>query len=130
MSTVRWVLRDLGTNETWTMPINPDSIQPIPVVQRSAIYAKGHPGGSRTRIYLGAQAAKDWGWGGVIRSEEHYNALATWANKDARVEVTDHRGKKFTVVITDFDPSDRKPTPRVTWRLRYQMKVILLEGPL
>jgi hypothetical protein len=124
--TTRWVLRDTATNATWTMPINPDSMG-SPYQGRNLRFARGNPRDPRVRTFSGTQAPVEWEWAGVIRSKSHYDALVAWAEKSVAVDVTDHLGRTFRVFITEFNPADRRPTPRVSWRLRYTMKALILE---
>lgn len=126
MATVRWTLRDTATNETWTMPINPDSMS-SPFPARTLKFGNGWRGDQRVRAFSGSRAPVAWEWGGVIRSKTHYDRLTEWAEKSVAVDVTDHLGRTFRVVIEEFNPADRRPTPRVSWRLRYTMKALILE---
>lgn len=128
MATTRWQLRDTDTDETWTMPINPDSMSPVPLVSRSFRHAGTRRRGRRTpRTFSGPPPAKTLQWAGVIRTQDHYDQLVRWARKSVEVEVTDHIGRRFIVLPTAFRPEDRRPTPRTPWRLRYEMESILLE---
>lgn len=126
MITQRWTLADVATSEVWTMPINPDSMS-SPIRRRNLRYALGGRQDRRLRAMRVAAPAEDWEWSGVIRTQAHYDALLAWAKKPGAIDVTDHLGRTFRVVITDFVPTDRKPTRRTTWRLRYTMKTKLLE---
>lgn len=126
MITQRWTLRDTQTNEVWTMPINPDSMT-SPVRRRQLRFALGGRRDGRIRAMRVAAEAEDWEWSGAIRTQAHYDALLAWADKAVPVDVTDHLGRTFRVVITDFNPTDRKPTRRTSWRLRYTMKTKMLE---
>ena len=129
MATQRWVLYDPVADESWTMPINPDSMKPVPVKARNMRHAVGHPKDPQTRTFVAAPEQRPWGWAGVIRTEAHYAELLRWARKGNPIVVTDHLDRLFTVVLTSFQPTDRRPTQTVTWRLRYAMDVVLLAGP-
>lgn len=124
--TTRWVLRDTATNAEWTMPINPDSMS-SPYQRRNLKFAYGNARDPRVRTFSGSRPPVEWEWGGVIRSKSHYDALVAWAEKSVAVDVTDHLGRTFRVFITEFNPTDRRPTPRASWRLRYAMKALILE---
>lgn len=126
MTTTRWVLRDTATDVEWTMPINPDSMS-SPLPRRALKFGYGFRKDPRVRAFSGAREPIEWEWGGVIRSKSHYDRLVEWAEKSVAVDVTDHLGRTFRVFITEFNPTDRKPTPQVTWRLRYTMKALILE---
>jgi len=126
MTTTRWVLRDTATDETWTMPINPDSMS-SPFQGRAFKFGRGTRLDQRVRAFSGSREPVEWEWGGVIRSKSHYDRLTQWAEKSVAVDVTDHLGRTFRVFITEFTPTDRRPTPRVSWRLRYTVKALILE---
>lgn len=126
MSTVRWTLRDTATLVLWTMPINPDSMSSIHP-RRNLRFGYGTRTDPRIRAFSGSREPIDWEWSGVIRSKSHYDQLVLWAEKSVAVDVTDHLGRTFRVFITEFNPTDRKPTPTVPWRLRYTMKALILE---
>ena len=123
----RWTLVDTETDETWTMPINPDSMD-SPFPMRQFVHAKGVSGGlNRTRTFLAKPQATVIGFGGVIRTKEHHDALEAWARKSVPIELTDHLTRTWRVYITEFVPTDRKPTARIPWRMRYSIKVDFLE---
>lgn len=122
---MKWVLNDPDTAETWTMPINPDSMSsPHPAKPLRHAYGV-RTGLHRARTFMAAQAPVRWTFGGVIRTQAHYDALEDWASKDI-VHITDHLARTWVVVMQGFDPVDRRPTPQTPWRLRYQMQTLIL----
>lgn len=126
MTTTRWVLVDVHTDETWTMPINPDQMS-SPLQDRSIATSYGTQAGpDRVRSFVTPTAAKEWTWGGVIRTKAHYDQLAYWARKSRKVRVTDHLGRTFEVLMQAFAPVDRRPTGQTPWRLRYEMTTLVL----
>ena len=126
MTTQRWVLTEVDTGDTWTMPINPDSMT-SPVLERSMTTTYGsNVGTARLRTFVTPSRALDWSWSGVIRTKAHHDALEAWSRKPGKVRVTDHLGRTFEVMLQGFEPTDRKPTPTTPWRLRYTMKTLLL----
>jgi hypothetical protein len=126
VSTVRWVFHEVDTGATYTVPINPDSMtSPFPERQMSTSYGS-RSGGTRLRTNEHPSAAKEWEFGGVIRTQAHHDALAAWAHKPGRVNVSDHLGRTFQVVFQSFEPTDRSPTPNTPWRLRYAMTALVL----
>lgn len=126
MTTVRWILDDLVAEETWTMPINPDSGSAFPR-RRAFSVGGGYRRDGRERLFEQKPRAEEFNWSGVIRSQAHYDALLAWASKSNAVTVTDHLGRQLRVYITGFEPVDRKPTRRLATRWRYTMKSVLLE---
>jgi len=129
MSTRRWTLSDPEAGETWTMPINPDSAEPVPAQQRTFSSGAGRPKDPRVRLFLNKPDPLDWGWGGVIRTQDHYDELVRWAQKPRPVTLVDHLNREFRIYITAFEPEDRRPTARLNTRWRYTMKVKVLAGP-
>lgn len=122
----RWTLRDPATGDVWTMPINPDSMSPVPLVSRAFRNTGGTVGDPRSRTLMGAPNPKFLEWAGVIRTQAHYDALFEWAAKPNEVLLVDHLGRYFTIVIATFSPEDRRPTRSTPWRLRYSMRAVLI----
>lgn len=125
--TQRWVLTDAVAGESWTMPINPDSMVPVPLKIRVMTFAGGWRRDQRVRTFVGKSDTPDWGWSGVIRSQAHYDELVRWTKKTNEITVTDHMSRTYVVFLTAFDPTDRPPSRSTQWRLRYSMKAKLLE---
>lgn len=122
----RWTLGDPATGDQWQMPINPDSMTPVPLVARSFRHGPGGLSDSRPRTFMKAPDPTYLEWSGVIRSKAHYDALDYWAKKPNEVMVVDHLGRSFTILITAFTPEDRRPTRSTPWRLRYSMRAVLI----
>jgi hypothetical protein len=114
-------------DETWTMPINPDSVTDLNLLARSMQFARGARD-QRVRTFVGKPGEKPYNWGGVIRTQAHYDQLVAWAEKTNPIEVTDHLSRTMRVFVVAFEPADRPPTKLLNWRLRYTMKTILLGG--
>jgi hypothetical protein len=124
--TTRWRLHDPVTDETWIMPINPNTMT-SPHPQKSLATAYGtRRGTDRIRTFMTPEAIVSWEWGGVIRSKEHYDELVRWSRKPGEVHVTDHFGRTWVVVFEKVVPTDRVPTANVPWRLRYTMRSMIL----
>lgn len=118
----RWTLKDTTTDEVWEMPINPDSMT-SPEPDRQLSFGQGFRKNTRLRTYARPSEAKEWEWSGVIRTQAHHDTLHEWALRGVPVEVSDHLGRTYRVVIAKFDVTDRRPTKTVSWRLRYTMSV-------
>lgn len=126
-NTLRWALIDHSVPETWVMPINPDSMSSPVMKRRQLTFGNGYRQDTRVRTFERPAPAMEWEWSGVIRTQEHYDQLVHWAEKGVAVVVQDHLGRVFRVFITDFLPTDRTPTHRTSWRMRYTMKARILE---
>lgn len=129
--TTRWIFTDDVASETWTVPINPDSMtSPEPPV-KNVRYARGRVsdqgGDPRVVTLLNKPGSRDWEFGGAIRTQAHYDALLAWTEKTNDITITDHLGRVWRVYLTDFVPTDRQPTKQVFWRLRYTVKAKIIE---
>jgi hypothetical protein len=129
--TTRWIFHDPVASETVTVPINPDGMTSPEAPAKNVRFGNGKAtdvaAASRTTTFLNKPPSRDWEFSGAIRDEAHYNLLRDWTAKTNDVTITDHLGRVWRVYITDFVPTDRKPTPFVPWRLRYVVKVKILE---
>lgn len=124
--TKRWIFTEVDTGQTYTVPINPDSMS-SPFLDRQMANASGvRAGYDRLRTIELPPEAKEWTFGGVIRTKQHHDDLRTWSKKPGLVNVTDHLDRTFQVVFVSFEPTDRSPTPNVPWRLRYVMTALVL----
>lgn len=125
--TQRWTFYEVATGQSYTVPINPDSMtSPFGDTRSHTVAHTGTPTGPRTATRMNRTPARDWEFSGPIRTREHHDALETWAKKPGKVHITDHLGRTFVVMFRSFEATDRKPTPTVPWRLRYTMKTLLL----
>jgi hypothetical protein len=117
----RWTLKDTVTNEVYTMPINPDSMT-SPEPDRNLSFGPGwRLNSTRNRTHQTPSDAKEWQFSGPIRTQAHHDALFEWATRDVPVEVSDHLGRTYRVVISQLNVTERRPTKTVPWRLRYEM---------
>lgn len=124
--TVRWVFAD--STESWTVPINPDQMD-SPHTTRDVQAANGGVKVTairRPRLFERPSPAKEFSFGGVIRTKEHYDELLRWTKKNGPIQISDHLGRTFEVLITSFAPTDRRVTQGVPWRARYTMTCLLL----
>jgi hypothetical protein len=128
----RWIFTDPHSAETYTVPINPNKMSDPEAKQRDFQF------GSRSRST--ALAAPDairgienpaqlveWTFEGVIYHQDHHDALEHWARKPEEVEITDHFGRVWEVVMVAFVPSERRPTPNKPWRFTYEMRATVIE---
>lgn len=122
----RWRFVDPATGEQWQLPINPNKMSPIPLGRALVFGSSTRVGRDRIRTGSRPQPAQPWSFGGVIRTREHYDGLYEWALRGSKIRVHDHLGRIFEVVITDFEPAARKPTPAVPWRYQYEMKTLMM----
>lgn len=127
--TVAWVFDDPETAATYVLPINPNKMSsPHPVNVTDS--QPTSPVDGRTRARRGAPLPRDWTFGGVIRTQEHYDALLAWTQKDYPILVTDHLAREWSVLLTEFAPTERRTNARVPDRYNYEIKAFVLAGPL
>lgn len=124
---VRWQFVDPTNATTYKLHINPNAMSTPWLSRQTQTMVQSGPGGT----ILALQAPpipSEWTFGGVIRSEDHYDALLLWSQKDYPIQVIDHYTRPWSVLITAFEPEDRKPLPLVPWRLKYTMRALMLSG--
>lgn len=129
MSTQRWTFVDTVADETWTVPINPKSATspfPAKVITTAQGADLDSRGIHRTRMFQAPSAPVPWEFGGLIRSKAHHDELHRWAEKDNEVQITDHLGRTFEVLIRQFEPVEQRPTKSNDWRMTYTMRVLVL----
>lgn len=117
----RWVFFSPVTNETWTVPINPnkmDKIGPTKVVSYMTTTAIN----GQVLSFEGAPVPTDWTFSGAILYEDHYRGLEHWTYEvPGRIQITDHFLRVHLVQLLDFDatPGQRASHP---WYHTYTVK--------
>lgn len=122
---LRWTLKDTTTDEVVALPYNPNTMS-SPHAARNTVTTAVSPIDGQVRTMRPRRPVKDWTFGGIIRTEAHYTLLQTWVERGVPVELTDHLGRTFLLRLVHFRPKDRRPTPYVTWRLKYEMSATVL----
>lgn len=118
----RWTLSTLDGSETYTLQINPQSMEsPFPV--RAVEWEWNGPrlGWSGRRA---GRTPKQWSFSGVLRSEEQYNDLLAWVGKSHKIQLTDDRGDQFLIRLLEFKPTQTGSSRSriVPWRMTYTMQ--------
>lgn len=106
--TVRWTLTEKATGETWTMPLNPNSMTGLPQLKQFTTAGWSPQGSNRLRTFQAPTSAERLEWSGVILTDSHHQDLRTWSAKPGVIVVTDHLQRSFEVIIQAFVP-DQKP---------------------
>lgn len=83
-------------------------------------------GMARTRSFKRPSPPATWEFGGVILTQAQHDVLLEWSKRDGKVNITDHLGRTFEVMMQQFDPVERRPTALKQWRFDYTMRVLLL----
>lgn len=121
--TTRWVFNDAVAVEAYTVPINPNAMtSPFGKTQKETLPAS--PVDGRVRA-LSRRQPIEWQFSGVIRTQAHYDALLRWVTKPNPVEITDHLGRTFTVLLTAFEPEDQRVKLATKWT--YTVKGYVLD---
>lgn len=116
----RWVFTDPVTSAVYTVPRNPrEMTSPYPP-RNTQVMANAIDG--RARVVRTFTVPMEWEFVGDIRSEAHYGALLAWSAKDYRVRITDHFNRTWEVLLTQFDPTEEKPSTHLSWKFNYRMR--------
>lgn len=123
----RWVFFDPSNGEQWVFPVNPNKMN-SPFPPRNITMAHGtHAGPNRIRAMdMAPSGPASWTFGGVILTRAQHEALTDWASRNRMLRLTDHLGRTFEVVVQNFNPTDRRPTPGRPWRGQYEMTCLAL----
>lgn len=113
---VRWIFAD--DSGSYTVPINPNQMSKLHFAKDLRTMGNATLAAPKTPI--------EWTFGGVIRTEQHYQDLLLWSRKSAPITITDHYGRSIECILTKFEPQDRTPTPTVPWRYTYTMTALVL----
>lgn len=119
----RWTLSTLDGLDTYTVPINPNQADSALRDQTLTWFLDSSAGFTGMRA---KRAPVPWSFSGVVRSQEHYDALMEWARKRQRVRILTDLGELLEVRITGFQP-DRGAPPRrnVEWRHTYKVSALV-----
>lgn len=125
--TQKWLLHDLsGVRSDYTFETNPNVMaSPLPAPTLT-MHGVGIDGGIRG---FGVMAPHDWTFGGILYSQQQYEALRDFIFYAGKVHLTDHLNRKFLVRLRIFNPV-RAGTRRFPWRHKYEINATTLGGPL
>lgn len=117
----RWQFRDIKTGETYTVPLNPNEMtSPFPPRQFAYKGTTAGPNGGSAVTYEAWAGTQEWTFGGAILDEQHYKDLLAWSYRQNKVQITDHYGRVFTVVFTQFDAVPKRSYQHY-WHHTYTM---------
>lgn len=100
----RWVLRDMTTAETYTLPTNPKAMG-TPTLPRHTTSLRVSPIDGKSRAFRTPTMAQPWTFTGRLRTKVEYDALVDWCGRSGRVRITDHFGRIHEVMPTGFEPT-------------------------
>lgn len=119
----RWSLTTLDGSETYTVAINPNAAESALRDQSLSWFLDTSAGFTGVRKKRQPVA---WSFSGVVRSQDHYDALLEWSRKRRTVRIVTDLGEALVVRITGFQPGRTAP-PRfgVEWRHTYKMNALV-----
>lgn len=117
---LRWKFKDLKTNEVWTVPLNPDNMT-SPYPQRKYVYNSTTAGPAGTTVTHEAHSDPvSWQFSGQILDRDHFDKLLYWSRKKNRIQITDHYGRIFIVLLDQFNVLPKRAYGK-PWRHTYTM---------
>lgn len=119
MSTVRWTMTDLVAAETVTVPQNPITMDPLPLVRTLTTAYPTRNTQDRPRSFPGPRQAQNISWSGGIRTEAHWRLMRAWCRKTGVIRITDHMGRTFDVLMVSFKPERKAGRRPGDYRMRY-----------
>lgn len=124
--TTRWSFYDPEAAETWTVPLNPNTMtSPYPKKTQNSTPVSPVDGAIRA---IETNQGVEWSFGGVMRTQDHYDTMLTWSQKQNEIEITDHLGRTITVLIIKFDPTDIRSRRPTKWNYTVTCHVIDVAG--
>lgn len=128
MAVQRWVFDD-GNGDTWTMSKNPTEMTSVHRERKVTVIGTTAVDG-RDLMWEGRAAPIPWQFSGKIYSHEEYETMRVWVyDKVQRLWITDHFGRKLTVVLTKLDAKPRTKHKRY-WYHEYSVDGMVLNvGP-
>lgn len=121
--TVRWVFNDPAVPETYTVPLNPNSMT-SPFREKAIDLAVTTAVDGQALVSEGQARPVNWQFSGTILTQAHYDALFKWYSKSKRFYLTDHYGRRFTVYFTDYKPIPKRSVG-YPWRHDYTITAIV-----
>lgn len=127
----KWVLQDLspGGLGSWSMPMNPRSMDPLPVSRsldiRHATSSKG-----KFSISESQDLPQEWSFAGFCPDQAFYDQLVAYADLRCRFYVIDHRARALIVAPVGLEMVPRKrglddSGQYNDWRHDYTFKLVV-----
>jgi len=101
---IRWQFSDSTVPETWTVPFNPN-VMSSPFRKTTKESMPGAINDGRPRA-LSTDTPVEWTFGGVMRTQFHYDEMLRWVQKPNEVQITDHLSRTFVVLLTQLEITD------------------------
>ncbi len=118
MAVVKWTITDGDT--TVALAYNPVSMSSTFGPKNLSVSTRGD------LVTMQPAPAFEWTFEGNVYSDEEYNKLVLWHEKDMILELTDHLGRTWRVVSSALEITDRKTTRNNSERYTYSWTVLNL----
>jgi hypothetical protein len=122
----RWVFHDPVTNETWTVPINPNEMGTLFPEKNIMVQVTSAVDG-QALLFEGQSSPVSWEFSGVILTVAHHQELLRWSRKRNRIRITDHYGRVIECYLTKFAPVPKRSQRK--WKHDYTMSAIITKTP-
>lgn len=122
----RWTFYDPNTLESYTVPINPDSVtdpsRKKNIVEQPTVAPNG-----ALLLVEGRDQALVKQFSGTILTKEHHEAFNTWFEKRYPVRLTDDNGDQEWIYITEYSPKRVRSASR-PYKRTFQVSAYVLPG--
>lgn len=122
--TIRWILTDPVTLDTYDFDINPNDGGEFNETKNITYINTAGPDG-RTLAFEGRDSTRQTQVSGTILNEAHLDALFLWSRKRYTIQVTDDLERTFDIYITDFQPKRRR-SALYQWKHDYTLTYVLM----
>lgn len=128
----RWKFEDPAdpnpATKTYTFAWNPKRMS-SPFPERSLAVQGVTAPGARPLVWEGPRQYVNWTFEGALPTKAAYEALRSWVlERKGRIWVTDHFGRRLTVLFKAFRPEPVAPArPGRYWYHTYTVEAIVLE---
>lgn len=128
---LRWVVQDPhGSTPAYEFPINPKEMS-TPFAERTLTTEVTTALDGQPLVWEGARRPHAWQFSGHIETQDHYDALAGYAETNQRWWLIDHRQRAWLLTFEAFEPTLRTRTdPAAPYRSTYVMRCLTYIGPV
>lgn len=124
--TQRWQLVDpLAVKPTYTFERNPNKITSTQDDLKLDTQALAPTATAEVLGIKQTEAPFQWSFSGTLDTQAMHDALLSWSQINQVVQVIDDLGRTFNVLPTEFNVTERMPTPHKPWRFEYEFKTLL-----
>jgi len=125
MARVAWEFTDLVTNDTYSLPVNPND-GGSPSFRKNISYQVTAAPDGKVLMFEGRDEPMQSQFSGVILTEEQYEAFVEWYSKRHQIKIKDDLGREFVCYITSFDPK-RKRSALHPWKHDYTCEYTIID---